>query len=571
MWRTQRLIGTALVCSTALAASARAQTPSVLMWYREPAPTLPAGAYLAPWTGNDQWISAEGSTVLRATLANPGGSGWAVCRMTPQGPVVLARAGEPAPGAEPYVFGGQPNTPTVLAAGDSGALIRTTLTTPGQFDAQAWYVFDGELRPCIRQRGPAPGRPGDTVVGVQSAVSNGHTTLVGATTTGGSGLWATTPDGTSPLVHSGDQAPGMPPGRTFTTFYSEGAAINRSGVVAFDATVGPAPLAEGIWMGPPGALSLVVQTGDPAPGVPGGQFRWVFSPTLNDVGGVAFLAGLDPGAPSPRLSLWLSHNGSLAPIAVQGEPAPGTDAFFADIAVQPFGVQPSFLLTDAGVVVFYAALTGPGVSPANNTGIWAGTPGQVRLLARKGDRAPGLPPGSLYLGMPSSGLTAGGPAADGQGNIVFTADVSGVGPVVMLSDHRGRTDVLLRTGMMIPTAPNFLERLDRFTFPLEVGSGLSGRPAVLSQAGGLLMHLRTFSTFNLTRDALGVLRLGPRCPANCDRSTAPPVLNVNDFTCFLNRFAEGDPWANCDGSTTTPVLNVGDFICFLNEFAAGCQ
>jgi hypothetical protein len=60
------------------------------------------------------------------------------------------------------------------------------------------------------------------------------------------------------------------------------------------------------------------------------------------------------------------------------------------------------------------------------------------------------------------------------------------------------------------------------------------------------------------------------CYANCDGSTTAPVLNVLDFSCFLNKFASGDPWANCDRSTTAPVLNINDFACFLNAFAAGC-
>ena len=60
------------------------------------------------------------------------------------------------------------------------------------------------------------------------------------------------------------------------------------------------------------------------------------------------------------------------------------------------------------------------------------------------------------------------------------------------------------------------------------------------------------------------------CYANCDNSTITPVLNVNDFTCFLNRYAAGDPAANCDASTIAPTLNVNDFTCFLNRFAAGC-
>ncbi|MBL9030777.1 MAG: hypothetical protein JNM80_03610 [Phycisphaerae bacterium] len=62
----------------------------------------------------------------------------------------------------------------------------------------------------------------------------------------------------------------------------------------------------------------------------------------------------------------------------------------------------------------------------------------------------------------------------------------------------------------------------------------------------------------------------PACYANCDGSTAAPVLNVNDFVCFNNLYAAANPAANCDQSTTPPVLNVNDFVCFLNRFAAGC-
>jgi hypothetical protein len=64
--------------------------------------------------------------------------------------------------------------------------------------------------------------------------------------------------------------------------------------------------------------------------------------------------------------------------------------------------------------------------------------------------------------------------------------------------------------------------------------------------------------------------VGLGCYANCDGSTVTPVLNVNDFTCFLNKYAAGDAYANCDGSTIAPILNVNDFTCFLNRFAAGC-
>jgi hypothetical protein len=33
----------------------------------------------------------------------------------------------------------------------------------------------------------------------------------------------------------------------------------------------------------------------------------------------------------------------------------------------------------------------------------------------------------------------------------------------------------------------------------------------------------------------------------------------------------GPCYANCDGSTTAPILNVEDFSCFINRFAQGCR
>lgn len=71
------------------------------------------------------------------------------------------------------------------------------------------------------------------------------------------------------------------------------------------------------------------------------------------------------------------------------------------------------------------------------------------------------------------------------------------------------------------------------------------------------------------RDTLW-LTAAPGCYANCDQSTSAPALTVGDFTCFLARYAAGDPYANCDHSTAPPVLNTADFTCFVRLFAAGC-
>jgi len=67
--------------------------------------------------------------------------------------------------------------------------------------------------------------------------------------------------------------------------------------------------------------------------------------------------------------------------------------------------------------------------------------------------------------------------------------------------------------------------------------------------------------------ALDNISYGPACYVNCDCSTGTPVLTANDFSCFLNRFAEGDGYADCDG---VGGLTANDFLCFLTTFAAGC-
>jgi hypothetical protein len=80
-------------------------------------------------------------------------------------------------------------------------------------------------------------------------------------------------------------------------------------------------------------------------------------------------------------------------------------------------------------------------------------------------------------------------------------------------------------------------------------------------------------------DNLAIVSHTLPCYANCDTSTTEPILNVEDFICFVSEFANGlavppaqqiAHYANCDGSTTEPVLNVEDFICFVSAFAQGC-
>jgi hypothetical protein len=116
---------------------------------------------------------------------------------------------------------------------------------------------------------------------------------------------------------------------------------------------------------------------------------------------------------------------------------------------------------------------------------------------------------------------------------------------------------------------------------------LTGGMSISRAAGGPLgsrtyhRHSGTTGILNAQahRTEMTILVVNSACYANCDGSTVEPVLNVDDFTCFINEYAsaQGLPheqqitaYANCDGSTTAPVLNVDDFTCFINSYALGC-
>lgn len=105
----------------------------------------------------------------------------------------------------------------------------------------------------------------------------------------------------------------------------------------------------------------------------------------------------------------------------------------------------------------------------------------------------------------------------------------------------------------------------------QVSQLVSIAPVGASRVRMALIHLQGSSGAGAVQFDDASLIIGSSCYANCDGGTVAPVLNINDFSCFINRYAAGDPYANCDASTVAPTLNVNDFSCFLNAFAAGCS
>src|SRR5690606_10157720 len=85
-------------------------------------------------------------------------------------------------------------------------------------------------------------------------------------------------------------------------------------------------------------------------------------------------------------------------------------------------------------------------------------------------------------------------------------------------------------------------------------TGRAGAVSAMDATGELMIH-GGFDGAAVSSETwlLRCQPVAPACYANCDQSTTPPVLNVADFTCFLQRFAAGESYANCDQSTAPPT------------------
>jgi hypothetical protein len=96
-------------------------------------------------------------------------------------------------------------------------------------------------------------------------------------------------------------------------------------------------------------------------------------------------------------------DGPWRALALSGQQAPGAPAGTAFLAFgSPYdhGI-PVPQVDDGGGVLFFAYLTGPGVTTTNGHGLWVWDGTLTRLLARAGDPAPGTGSGVFFLGLPN--------------------------------------------------------------------------------------------------------------------------------------------------------------------------
>lgn len=173
--------------------------------------------------------------------------------------------------------------------------------------------------------------------------------------------------------------------------------INNSGQVAFSAFYDDPALPHGAFgpfiagWNPAQPPRLVARQGTPAPGT-SANFGTSGVAGLNHRGQVLFSTGLQGGDVDPfylnNAAIYVGTPGSQQLVAREGDPVPDGSPgliYRRSSSGGPFG---GLLFNHAGQAAYVALLGGPGTNFTNSTGLFAGAPGDVRMLVRANDPSP---------------------------------------------------------------------------------------------------------------------------------------------------------------------------------------
>jgi hypothetical protein len=240
-----------------------------------------------------------------------------------------------------------------------------------------------------------------------------------------------------------------------------------------------------------------VRAGNIAPGT-GAAFSYLGNLTINSAGTCSFFGKLTGSGISSAndFGLWSGPPANVALLARKGDAAPG---MAAGVTIVSFGaatstqVRQSPRINAQGDTAFIAYVTGPGVTTANDSGIWRGVPGSVQPIMREGDPAPGLSDGALFGDFADIEVGRTDLAVNDRGEIVFFNRLTG--PNVTTSndgslwhvDAAGVLSLIVREGDPFQVAPGDTRTVRELYFT--GGSGdEDGRPCGFNDAGQVAFY-----------------------------------------------------------------------------------
>jgi hypothetical protein len=312
------------------------------------------------------------------------------------------------------------------------------------------------------------------------------------------GLWSGSSGSQALVARLGSQAPGAPSGVIFGSpqppvvfdNYRFSPVLNNSGQTAIYSQLMGNGInnhnENGIWSGDADNLALVARAGSQAPGLPSGvNYNEMSQATaINSAGHVAFVAGLT-GASSTLYhdGIWSDRSGALELVARRGSQAPGTPA-----GVNFEHLRIEVTLNDADQIAFYALLAGNGLDSTNDRGIWLEGSGNMTLVARAGNPAPGTPDGVKYSHF--SPFQVGQLTLNAAGQVAFGAVLTGDGVDITnnigiwATDARGAAQLVARTGQQLEVAPDDFRTINDLEFVGGTGNS-NGLPSGFNNLGQL--------------------------------------------------------------------------------------
>jgi len=160
--------------------------------------------------------------------------------------------------------------------------------------------------------------------------------------------------GVSIVALAGTAAPGT--GGNFQSFHDP--SLNNAGEIAFRAPVSGGSKDQGLFLSSGGVTTALSLEGDPAPGTGSASFTDFGPPDLNEAGDIAFNAGTDafPPAPAaPPTGIFEATQGAILHVAAQGDIAPGTGGTYLILGLH-------CAINDSGSIAYLGDIYGGNVS-----------------------------------------------------------------------------------------------------------------------------------------------------------------------------------------------------------------